>query len=138
MLFRRSMKRVLLLSAIYAGAGNLFLYAAYFNSGVIKRSYIICAIMIIAFALPIVKLFRNRHWYFPAFIFLFWIPFSVLLAFVLSKVLPQSDNNADFGLLLVYFLILNILVIVLGIGLGMLVNGCWMLYDKYNRAKKNE
>lgn len=137
MLFKRSMRWVLLLSAIYAAVGNLFLYGAYFNSGIIKRSYIICAIMIIAFALPIVKLFRNRHWYFPAFIFLFWIPFSVLLAYLLSKLLPLSDNNADFGLLLVYFLILNILVIVLGIGLGMLVNGCWMLWDKYNRSKNN-
>jgi uncharacterized membrane protein len=135
-LFKRSMRSVLVLSVIYAVACNVFLYAAYFNSGIIKQSYLICVIMILAFAAPIVKLFRNRHWYFPAFIFLFWIPLSVILAFVLSQVLPLSDNQTDFGLLLVYFLILNVLVMVLGLSLGMLVNACWMLWDKSKQNQK--
>ncbi|WP_139996870.1 hypothetical protein [Paenibacillus paridis] len=135
-LFKRSMRSVLVLSVIYAVACNVFLYAAYFNSGIIKLSYLICVIMILAFAAPIVKLFRNRHWYFPAFIFLFWIPLSVILAFVLSQVLPLSDNQTDFGLLLVYFLILNVLVMVLGLSLGMLVNACWLLWDKSKQNQK--
>ncbi len=136
MLFRRSMRSVLILSAIYAALSNVFLYTAYFYSGIVERSYIICTIMIIAFALPIVKLFRNQHWYFPIFIFLFWIPFSVLLAFVLSQVLPLSDNTVDFGLLLVYFLILNVIVTLLGIALGMIFNAGSMLWRKYNRTSK--
>lgn len=134
-LFRRSIRLVLLLSAIYAAAGNVFLYAAYFNSGILEWSYMICALMIIGFALPIVKLFRNRHWYFPAFIFLFWIPFSVLLAYVLSLVLPAPDHYADFGLLLVYFLILNVVVMVLSIALGIIINACWMLLEKFRQNK---
>ncbi|HTG70423.1 MAG TPA: hypothetical protein VL921_14290 [Candidatus Udaeobacter sp.] len=134
--FRRSMRSVLVLSIVYAAAGNVFLYSAYFNSGIVKWSYIICTLMIFAFTLPIVKLFRNRHWYFPAFIFLFWIPFSVLLAYVLSQVLPVSDNYADLGLLLVYFLILNVVVMVLSIAFGMTINGCWMLWKRAKRSKK--
>lgn len=135
MLFRRSMRWVLLLSAVYAAASNVFLYSAYFYNGIVEQSYIICAVMIVAFALPIVKLFRNRHWYFPTFIFLFWIPFSVLLAYVLSLVLPMTNSAVDFGLLLVYCLILNVIVMVLGIGLGMLANASWLLWKKWNRPK---
>lgn len=134
-LFRRSIRLVLLLSAIYAAVGNVFLYAAYFNSGILEWSYMICALMIFGFALPIVKLFRNRHWYFPAFIFLFWIPFSVLLAYALSLVLPSPDHYADFGLLLVYFLILNVVVMVLSIALGIIINACWMLLEKFRQNK---
>ncbi|WP_138753788.1 hypothetical protein [Paenibacillus sinopodophylli] len=132
MLFKRSMRTVLLLSFLYAAAGNVWMYAAYFNSGIVENSYLICAGMVLVFAMPIVKWFRNRHWYFPIFIFLFWIPFSVLLAYVLSQILPLSQQNTDFGLLLVYYLILNVLVMLVGLGLGMLVNVCWMLWDRYN------
>ncbi|MEV5029776.1 hypothetical protein [Paenibacillus sp. LPE1-1-1.1] len=136
-LFKRSMRSVLLLSLIYAAAGNAFLYTAYFNSAIVERSYLVCGLMIFAFAIPIVKLFRNRHWYFPIFIFLFWIPFSVLLAFALSQILPLSQNDTDFGLLLVYFLILNVLVMVLSIALAMIINAFWMLWGKYNGIKNN-
>ncbi|WP_169084439.1 hypothetical protein [Paenibacillus sp. PL91] len=136
LLFRRSMRLVLLLSAIYAVVSNVFLYAAYFNSGIVEWSYLICAIMVIAFVVPIVMLFRNRHWYFPAFIFLFWIPFSVLLAFILSQVLPISDHYADFGLLLVYCLILNVVVMVLSIVLGIIINTGWILWQRINDSKK--
>ncbi|MGO4549303.1 hypothetical protein AB4Z29_31440 [Paenibacillus sp. 2TAB23] len=135
-LFKRSMRIVLLLSLIYAVAGNMFLYTAYFNSGIVKNSYIICALMVVAFSVPIVKWFRNRHWYFPIFIFLFWIPFSVLLAYVLSQVLPLSRNDTDFGLMLVYFLILNVMIMLLSIALGMLINAGWLLRERYKRAKK--
>ncbi|OBZ10034.1 hypothetical protein [Bacillus sp. FJAT-26390] len=136
MLFKRSMKSVLLLSAIYAVVSNVYLYSAYFNSSVIEWSYLICTVMVIAFVLPIVKLFRNQHWYFPAFIFLFWIPFSVLLAFVLSQVLPVTDDYVDFGLLLVYCLILNVAVMVLSIALGMIINTGWMLWHRMKQNKK--
>lgn len=131
LLFRRSMRSVLLLSAVYALAGNAFLYSAYFINAVIEWSYIICTVMVIGYAIPVVKLFRNRHWYFPAFIFLFWVPFSVLFAFLIGKVLPLTDDDYGFGLLLVYFLILNVIVIVLGIILGMVINACWMLWSKF-------
>lgn len=136
LLFRRSMRLVLVLSAIYAAVSNVFLYTAYYYSGIVEQSYIICMIMIVAFALPIVKFFRNQHWYFPIFIFLFWIPFSVLLAFILSQVLPRSDNTVDFGLLLVYCLILNVIVTLLGITLGMIFNGGSTLWKKYSQASK--
>jgi hypothetical protein len=135
MLFRRSMRSVLLLSAIYAVVSNVFLYSAYFNNGIVERSYFICTLMVIGFVLPIVKLFRNRHWYFPAFIFLFWIPFSVLLAFILNQVLPLSDHYGDFGLLLVYCLILNVVVMVLSIAIGMIINTGWLLWDRIKKSK---
>jgi hypothetical protein len=136
MLFKRSMKSVLLLSAIYAAVSNVYLYSAYFNSRIIEWSYLICTLMVIAFVLPIVKLFRNQHWYFPAFIFLFWIPFSVLLAYVLSQVLPITDDYVDFGLLLVYCLILNVAAMVLSIALGMIINTGWMLWHRMKQNKK--
>jgi hypothetical protein len=126
---------VLLLSAAYALAGNAFLYSAYFNNDVMKWSYIISTFMVIGYAIPIVVLFRNRHWYFPPFIFLFWIPFSVLFALLFGKALPLADDDYGFALLIVYFLILNVFVIVLGILLGMVINACWMLWSKFARKE---
>ncbi|WP_424766564.1 hypothetical protein [Paenibacillus sp. sgz302251] len=131
-LVRRSMRLVLLLSVVYALAGNIFFYSGYYNNNVIEWSYLISVIMIIAFALPVVMLFRNRHWYFPLFIFLFWIPFSVLIAFLLSRVLPLSGEQ-DLALMLFYFLILNLMVILVGIALGMSINGFLMLWKKLKR-----
>ncbi|WP_028608336.1 hypothetical protein [Paenibacillus harenae] len=132
-LFRRSLRHVFLLSALYALAGNAFLYASYYNSRIVDWSYLISAIMIAAFAVPVVLLFRNRHWYIPVFIILFWIPFSVLFAFLLSRVLPMTGDPYDFGLLLVYYLILNVIAIVLGIALGMIVNALWLLWSKLKK-----
>jgi len=130
-LIGRSMRLVVLLSVIYALAGNAFFYISYYNAGIIDWSYLISAFLIMAFAAPIIRFFRNRHWYFPIFIFLFWIPFSVLFAFVLSKLLKLSLYDYDFGLLLVYFLVLNIMIIVLGITLGIVVNGVMVIWSKY-------
>lgn len=131
MVFRRSLLLSVLLGAAYALAGNAFLYSAYFNSGIIKHSYVICIVMIVLFAVPVVWLFHNRSWYFPVFIFMFWVPFSVLFAFVLGKTLPLIEGDTGFSLLLAYFLILNVTVIVLGLALGMLINGCWALRNKF-------
>lgn len=136
LLIKRSMRSVLLLSAIYAIVSNIYLYTAYYNNVIIKWSYPICTILVIAFAFPIVKWFRNRHWYFPALIVLFWIPFGVLLGYLLSKILPNSTDNYDFGLLLVYFFILNVSVMFLAVALGMLINACWMLWAKFRSRSK--
>jgi hypothetical protein len=127
---RRSLRHVITLSVLYALTGNAVLYASYYKSGIVDWSYLICALMVVAFAAPVVLLFRNRHWYFPAFIFLFWIPFSVLFAFLFSRILPMTEDSYEFGLLLVYYLILNIIAVVLGIALGMVVNAFWLLWRK--------
>lgn len=126
---RRSMRSVAALSLLYAAAGNAFLYSAYYFNGIIERSSLIGVLMIIAYAAPVVMLFRNRHWYFPAFIILFWIPFSVLLAFALYRLLPLRDDDY-FGMLLVYCLVLNVTVLLLGIALGMLVNACLAVWSR--------
>ncbi|MCA0756128.1 hypothetical protein KP806_13815 [Paenibacillus sp. N4] len=126
---RRSMRWVVTLSLLYAAAGNAFLYSAYFYNGIVERSSLIGGLMIIAFAAPVVALFRNRHWYFPAFIFLFWIPFSVLLAFALYRLLPLREDDY-FGMLLVYCLVIHITVVLLGIALGMLVNACLAVWSR--------
>lgn len=130
LLIKRSMRSVLLLSVIFAIIANVLMYSAYFNSEIVKWSYFICMVLIIGYAIPIVKLFRNRHWYFSAFIPLFWIPFVVLLGFLLNKVLPMSNDYQNFELLLVYYFILNVIVLVLGIALGMIINASLMLKKK--------
>lgn len=127
LLIKRSMRSVLLLSVIFAIIANVLMYSAYFNSEIVKWSYFICMVLIIGYAIPIVRLFRNRHWYFPTFIPLFWIPFVVLLGFLLNKVLPMSNDYQNFELLLVYYFILNVIVLVLGIALGMIINASLML-----------
>lgn len=130
-LIGRSMRLVVLLSIIYALAGNAFFYISYYNVGIVEYSYLIAVFLMVAFAAPIIRFFRNSHWYFPIFIFLFWIPFSVLFAFVLSKLLKLSLYDYDFGLLLVYFLVLNVMITVLGITLGIVVNGITVIWAKY-------
>ncbi|MBD2868303.1 hypothetical protein [Paenibacillus arenilitoris] len=131
----RSLRRVVLLGFAYALAGNGVLYASYYNSGIIDSGYLVCALLAVAFAVPVVLLFRNRHWYFPAFIFLFWIPFSVLIGYLLSLALPMTMDSYEFGLLLVYYLILNVIAIVVGLALGMIVNALWLLGSRLKAGK---
>jgi hypothetical protein len=52
-----------------------------------------------------------------------------------GKALPLADDDYGFALLIVYFLILNVFVIVLGILLGMVINACWMLWSKFARKE---
>ncbi len=123
-LIRLSMRRVLLLSLAYALAGNAFMYAAYYNRGIIEWNVPISLLLIAAFAAPIVRWFGNRHWYFPVFIFLFWIPFSVLIGYGLSVALPlRTDAPDSFDLLVVVYLMINVAVVLLGLAAGMLING---------------
>jgi hypothetical protein len=130
-MLRRSMRRVLLLSLIYALAANALMYAAYFARGIVKWNLPIGIVLVAAYAVPIVLWFRNRHWYFPAFIFLFWIPFSVLIGYGLSLLLPL-EQSADYSmdLLVVVYLIVNVIITLLGLATGMLVNGILALRSR--------
>ncbi|MNZ85867.1 hypothetical protein D3C78_1046730 [compost metagenome] len=125
--FSRAMRQVVLLSFLYALISNGFLYAAYYSPVIVEWSYVIALLLIVVISIPIIIWFFNRYWYFPAFIFMFWIPFSVLLAYFLYQVLPTGSNDYEFGLLLLFYLILDVFVVVAGIGLGMAVNGIRVL-----------
>ncbi|MGO4373910.1 hypothetical protein [Paenibacillus sp. 2TAB19] len=121
--FKRSARNASLLSVAYALVTNAVYIASYYAAFVIEYSYIICLLLAAMFAVPIIWLFRSRHWYFPVFIVLLWIPLNLVIGFAISGLLPEGGGEIGDGLAMFFFFILNLVSVVCGTAAGMIVNG---------------
>ncbi|QAY67679.1 hypothetical protein [Paenibacillus protaetiae] len=118
--YYRATKRVLLLAAICALGSGALLKGAQWSTLILDESRTIACLLLLAYAVPVARLFRGQYWYFALFIPLLWLPLLVL-ASALALALPpagQSDGLAE-GVLLVYISVLNAFSVAGAVVLGL-------------------
>ncbi|MUT65121.1 hypothetical protein GOM71_04155 [Paenibacillus sp. NEAU-GSW1] len=103
---------------------------AYYSEAVIANSYFIFAVMAVLFTVPVVVWFRSRYWYFPLFIPVLWVPFTIITMFIIPG-LPEDDMGGGMLALYIYFLMLG--AVLLGSIIGMTINGAATAWKKFGK-----
>ncbi|MDQ0113551.1 hypothetical protein [Paenibacillus harenae] len=129
-LFKRSARNASLVCIAYSLVTNAVYFASYYSSFIIDYSYYICFLLAAVFAVPVIWLFRGKHWYFPVFIAMLWIPVNLVIGFAVPGMLPEDGGETGDGLALFFFFILNLVSVACGTLTGMIVNGILFFYRK--------
>ncbi|MFF2481231.1 hypothetical protein [Paenibacillus sp. NPDC058071] len=121
------------ISVIYAIFGNTFFYLASRYTMVLDQSYTVFILFAAMIAASVIWRFRSRYWYFPLFIPILWIPFTVIFAFLMSAVFPLPEDNLGGGLMVLFIHGLNLGAVLIGVALGMAVNAAAVAWKKFGR-----
>jgi hypothetical protein len=129
----KSIYLTIVLSFMHSILGEAIFYFTYYNDTLLEYWIWFAAFLIIAYSTPIVYLFKAKYLKLLFLLLIFTPLNSIIMLFVCGKLFPIHEEDFGAGVLGIFLLGFNLLLVIVGTFLGIIIN---LLQNHYRKSRK--
>lgn len=107
------------LSFIFGIVVEIQFYSIYYNDQLLNKIDWLIYIFSVIYSIPVFLIYKDKYWYISTLILFFTPIFWLLDSFIFGRVFPIRMDDLGGGLLGIFLLGINLIVILMGLILGM-------------------